>query len=357
MNTALSNLFIWVLAPHLESNDSNIDYYYDFTQSIAEYTATFKELNIEWKWQPVTINSYRNIIDKIAATATIKQKLVLNLCDGDEINGTPGVSVIHYLEQKQLLYTGSDAFFYNITTSKVPMKIAFDENNVATAKWKAIISKEDHLENIFTELGSPIILKPAISGGSMGVSIKNVVKTKDELQEQVNKMFSGYRGWELTSGGIIAEAFIDGPEFTVMIVGNYHQPSTAIIYTPVERVFHASLPATEQFLSFDRLWEIYEDETPMPNNENFYEYQIPNQNLHQSIKQLAWDAYVACKGKSYTRVDLRMDKLTSKLYVLEVNAQCGLSEDEDYTSIGAIIKASNTTFTKVIEQIITNAIQ
>ncbi len=357
MNTVLSNLFIWVLAPHLETSDSNIDYYYDFTQSIEEYTTTFKELNIEWKWQPVTIDNFTSIIDTIAATEITKQKLILNLCDGDEINGTPGVSVIHYLEEKQLLYTGSDAYFYNITTSKFPMKMAFDKSFVPTANWKAINGKEDNLENLFNELGTPIILKPAISGGSMGVSIKNVVHTKDELREQVNKMFNGYRGWELTTGGIIAEAFIDGPEFTVMIVGNYNQPQTAIIYTPVERVFHASLPATEQFLSFDRLWEIYEDETPMPNNENFYEYAIPNDSLHQAIKQVAWDAYVACRGKSYTRVDIRMDKQTGKLYVLEVNAQCGLSEDENYTSIGAIIKASNTTFTNVIEQIITNTIQ
>jgi D-alanine-D-alanine ligase len=357
MNTTFSNFFIWVLAPHLESSDSNIGYYYDFTQSISEYTATFKELNIEWKWQPVTISNFTNFIDAIVATETPKQKLILNLCDGDEINGTPGVSVIHYLDEKQLLYTGSDAYFYNITTSKFPMKMAFDKSQVSTAKWRAINTKEDNFENLFNELGTPIILKPAISGGSMGVSIKNVVHTKNELQEQVKKMFNGYRGWQLTGEGIIAEAFIDGPEFTVMIVGNYNQPESAVIYSPVERVFHASLPATEQFLSFDRLWEIYEDETPMPNNENFYEYAVPDERLQLQIKQLAWNAYVACRGKSYTRVDIRMDKLTGKLYVLEVNAQCGLSEDENYTYIGAIIKASNTTFTKVIEQIITNAIQ
>lgn len=356
MSTITSNLFIWVLAPHIETNDSNIDYYYDFSQSIAEYTATFNELNIEWKWQPVTIQNYKHIIDEIAAAETAKQKLIFNLCDGDEINGTPGVSVIHYLEEKQLLYTGSDAYFYNITTSKFPMKMAFDKSLVATAKWKAINSLNDDVSNLFNELDSPIILKPAISGGSMGVGIKNVVNTLPELQQQIHKMFNGYRGWQLTTGGIIAEAFVDGPEFTVMIVGNYNEPEKAIVYTPVERVFHAYLPATEQFLSFDRLWEIYEDETPMPNNENFYEYAVPSEKLHAPIKQLAWDAYVACRGKSYTRVDIRMDKHTSKLYVLEVNAQCGLSEDENYTSIGAIIKASNTSFTKVIEQIITNTI-
>jgi D-alanine-D-alanine ligase len=40
---------VWVLAPHLESEDPNIQYYYDFTQSIKEYTRVFEELGVEWK--------------------------------------------------------------------------------------------------------------------------------------------------------------------------------------------------------------------------------------------------------------------------------------------------------------------
>jgi D-alanine-D-alanine ligase len=38
-----------------------------------------------------------------------------------------------------------------------------------------------------------------------------------------------------------------------------------------------------------------------------------------------------------------------------VNAQCGLSEDEDYTSIGAILKANNTSFTELIAEILQDA--
>jgi D-alanine-D-alanine ligase len=53
----------------------------------------------------------------------------LNLCDGDEVNGTPGISVVKLLEEKGLVYTGSDEFFYHITTSKIPMKQAFDKSN------------------------------------------------------------------------------------------------------------------------------------------------------------------------------------------------------------------------------------
>ena len=50
-----------------------------------------------------------------------------------------------------------------------------------------------------------------------------------------------------------------------------------------------------------------------------------------------------------------MDEKTQRLFILEVNAQCGLSEDEDYTSIGAILKANNTSFTELITEILQDA--
>ena len=348
---------VWVLAPLLETSDANIDYYYDFSQSIAEYEKTFAELSIEWKWQPVTIKNYPQIIELIAKEKDFGNKtpVVFNLCDGDEINGTPGISVVKLLEEKGLIYTGSDEYFYRITTSKIPMKKAFDKANVPSAAWIAINDKSIDAENVFKKLGTPVITKPSISGGSMGVGIKNVVSNKQELSEQVNKMFAGYRGWNLAADGLIAESFIAGPEFTVLISGSYNNPKDAKIYTPVERVFHHSLPEQEKFLSFDRLWEIYEEETPMPDDANFYEYALPDSSLIDEIKKISWDAYVACKGCGYTRADVRMDKRTGKLYVLEVNAQCGLSEDEDYTSIGAILRFSGNTFTQLVADIITDA--
>lgn len=348
---------VWVLAPLLETNDANIDYYYDFSQSIAEYEKTFAELGIEWTWQPVTIKDYPAVVELIAREKDFGNKtpVVFNLCDGDEINGTPGISVVKLLEERGLVYTGADEYFYRITTSKIPMKKAFDKARVPSAAWKAIHDKEQGLKNIIEKLGTPVIVKPAVSGGSMGVGIKNVVYNQTELQEQVDKMFEGYRGWDLAADGLIAESFIAGPEFTVLISGSYNNPKDAKIYMPVERVFHASLPEQEKFLSFDRLWEIYEDEAPMPNEGNFYEYALPDALLIDEIKKISWDAFVACKGCGYTRADVRMDKETGNMYVLEVNAQCGLSEDEDYTSIGAILRFSGSTFTELVAEIINDA--
>ncbi|HET9055606.1 MAG TPA: hypothetical protein VFN30_02045 [Chitinophagaceae bacterium] len=352
-----NQLKVWVLAPSIETNDSNIDYYYDFSQSITEYTKAFEELDIEWKWQPVTIKNYRSIINVIAKEKlkSAKIPLVFNLCDGDEVNGAPGISIIKLLEEKDILYTGSDEYFYEITTSKILMKQAFDKASVPTPAWQAITEERQNLKPVIEKLGSPTIVKPAISGGSMGVGIKNVVKNEGELSEQVTRMFKGYRGWDLCNGGIVAEKFINGPEFTTLIVGSSNNPEQSIIYPPVERVFHPSLPETEQFLSFDRLWEIYEEESEMPDNGNFYEYKKPNRFVQKKIMKISWDAYCSVGGTGYTRIDLRMDKETGKIYVLEVNAQCGLSEDENYTSIGAILRFAGKSFSQLITEIINDA--
>jgi len=353
------NAKIWVLAPIVEVGDEQIDYYYDFSQSIAEYTSVFNFLNLPWKWQEVNMNSFKNVIDFIDEE---KNKgdffpIVLNLCDGDEINGAPGISVIKYLEEKGIVYTGADEYFYDITTSKIPMKKAFDEAGVPNAPWAYFLNHEDYnAENILSATGTPLIVKPAISGGSMGVGIKNVVETKEELDSLTDNLLNGYRGWNLNSGGIIAERFINGPEYTVFISGSYDAPENAIIYAPVERLFHHSLPDKEKFLSFERLWEIYETESAMPEEDNFYEYGKPEEAIVGALKKLSWNAFVATKGKGYTRVDIRQDAATGTLYVLELNAQCGISEDENFTSIGAILKATGKPFSVLVEEILIDAV-
>ena len=353
----VGHLKVWVLAPALDNPDPNLAYYYDFSQSIEEYTRVFEQLDLPWKWQSVTIENYKMIVQEIAHEREkgIYFPVVLNLCDGDEINGAPGVSVIEALDAKQLVYTGANDYFYNITTSKIPMKEAFDLAGVSTPKWEAIRNNKINAKEIIEKLGSPLIVKPAVSGGSLGVGVKNVVETEYELETQLSKMFKGYRGWNLSSDGIVAESFIEGPEYTVMIVGSYTHPEYAKIYPSVERVFHSSLPEKEKFLSFDRLWEIYEEETPMPEDENFYQYQLGDESIQRAVQKVSWDAYVACNGTGYTRVDVRIDNKTREAYVLEVNAQCGISEDENFTSIGAILRYANQSFTELVIHIINDA--
>jgi D-alanine-D-alanine ligase len=188
----------------------------------------------------------------------------------------------------------------------------------------------------------------------MGLAITNVVHTDEQLKHRVAELNDGYHGWQLTTDGLIAEHFIAGREFTSFVVGSSEE--RLIVYEPIERVFHHSLPETEQFLSFDRLWETYDDESPMPDNGYVYEYKPVPADIVPAIKEMTKAAYLAVGGVGYGRLDFRMDK-EGRLFVLEVNAQCGLSEDEDYTSIGAILKVSQKTFTQLVTEVLHDALQ
>jgi D-alanine--D-alanine ligase len=354
----LKQIKVWVLAPILETEDPNLAYYSDYEQSFEDYKKAFEELNAEWQWQPVRIHDFKQIIDKIADEPTAgKTKVVFNLCDGDDTNGMPGISVLHYLKQKQLIYTGADAAFYDITTSKITMKQAFDKAAVPTPAWEVIAEDNFNVAGIFDRLGKPLILKPAISAGSMGVTVKSVVDTEGGLLEQIALLNQGYRGWTLTHGGLFVEGFVNGFEFTTFIIGDADDDENAHIYPSIERVFNKKLPENEQFLSFDRLWEIYEDEAPIGAHECLWEYAQTPQVYEADIRRISWAAYKSVGGKGYGRVDLRMDRDTKQLSVLEVNAQCGLSEDENYTSIGAILRFEGLPFSHIVKEIIENALR
>ena len=284
---------------------------------------------------------------------------MFNLCDGDEVNGAPGLSVIQYLEEKKLIYTGSREKYYHVTTSKITMKEAFDDARVPTSLWKAITEPGQDVAGVCATIGTPVIIKPAVSGGSMGLGLKNVVNNDQELKAVIDELYQGYHGWDFTFGGLVAEKFIAGPEFTTFITGSYDQPDDIRVYQPVERVFNDKLPDHEKFLSFDRLWDTYENEKPVGEKdyEDLWQYFKPDASLEHEIKQLSIDAYCAVNGTGYGRIDIRQDKSTGRMYVLEVNAQCGLSEDENYTSIGAMVRLGRDKFSDMLGAIIENALQ
>lgn len=346
--------YVIVLAPQVQPANDTIDYYYDFSQSIGEFTKAFASLHLEWEWLPVTTANFRAKLDERIQEQNGKPLLVFNLCDGDEINGAPGISVIAYLNANNIMYTGADRTFYAITTSKITMKEAFDKASIPHAPWFAIAQPGFSLNGEFHHLPKPVIVKPAVSAGSMGVGIRNVVHTEEELKALVKELYKGHHGWQLSAGGFVVESFVKGREFTSFVTGSSNH---VFVYPPVERVFHESLPELERFLSFDRLWEFYEEEGPVGEFEDFYNYSPVEEELGNEIVVLSKQAYKAVGGVGYARIDLRREETSGKLYVLEVNAQCGLSEDENYTSIGAILRYAGEPYANLLLRIMNDAVQ
>mgnify|MGYP006170071109 CR=1 FL=1 len=46
---------VCVLVPHLVTDDPNLAWYCDFTQSRAEFRRAFAVLGIPWRWQKITL--------------------------------------------------------------------------------------------------------------------------------------------------------------------------------------------------------------------------------------------------------------------------------------------------------------
>ena len=56
---------VWIFAPYLVTDDPIISSYYDYTQSIGEFTRVFDELNCEWEWVNITLSNYRDEIERV----------------------------------------------------------------------------------------------------------------------------------------------------------------------------------------------------------------------------------------------------------------------------------------------------
>ena len=349
--------FVLVLVPAAEGINPEIDYYYDFDHGRDEYARAFEALGLPWRWQKVTQRDHADVLAAFAREMGARANVVINLCDGDETNDVPGVSVIRTLRGLGLTYTGAEEHFFQVTTSKIDMKRAFDAGRVATSPWAVVEDGVPDAEALFERLGRPLIVKPAVSAGSMGITIKSVVHDAAALREQVRILHEGYKGWNLVSGGVFVERYVAGPEYTALVVGSATHPERRKVYAPIERVFHHTLPGEERFLSYDRLWETYERETRVGGeNEYLWEYAPAPAAVCEAVERLSWEAHASVQGMGYSRVDLRQDAATGELAVLEVNAQCGLSEDENYTSIGAILRYAGQSFAGLIGEIVDDAL-
>ena len=99
------------------------------------------------------------------------------------------------------------------------------------------------------------------------------------------------------------------------------------------------LPEHQRLLAFDRYWAGYDLDGSVPEEaEKMVHYAPAHASVQEKLKEIARNAYLALKGSGYGRVDMRSDSYdlaSMKVYVLEVNANCGLSFD-DSSSMGEV---------------------
>ena len=197
------------------------------------------------------------------------------------------------LEWLGIPYTGSGVLASALAMDKVRTKRIWAAEKLPTAP-HAVLDRGTDLKAVAKRLGTPMFVKPASEGSSVGMT---KVKKAGDLEE-------AYALAVNYDPVVIAEKFIDGPELTAAILG--------------ERV----LPV----IRIETPREFYDYEAKYIANDT--QYLIPcgvSEKKEKELQALCLKAFKALGCRGWGRVDLMLDK-RGKPYLLEVNTSPGMTD-------------------------------
>jgi D-alanine-D-alanine ligase len=149
----------------------------------------------------------------------------------------------------------------------------------------------------------PVFVKPIIGGDSKGVDHQSVVKDLVSLKKKINDIKKKYHC------ASIVETYLDGKEYTVGIM----QDSATGHLT--------ALPAEIIIEKNSKGQRILDFKTKKENTEELVS--IPDIKLFNSLSDMARKSFIALKGRSIGRIDIRMDENYTPHFI-EANLMPGL---------------------------------
>jgi D-alanine-D-alanine ligase len=231
------------------------------------------------------------------------------------------------LDEWEIPYTGSGPRASELGMDKVLSKRAFVCHSVPTPDYVVLQPSSDTDRVLFlaTQIGFPLVCKPARGGSSLGVSI---VKSPSELSAAVRQAEAN-TGQEAQ---LLLERHIHGREFTVGVVDGRPLPLVEI-------------RSAEPFFNYEAKY--YDEDT---------EYLIPVPLLHSVYRhalELGAGAYRALGCRHMARTDM-MYGYDGRLYVLEVNTIPGFTPR---SLLPMAAEHAGIPFSQLCERIVGKALQ
>jgi D-alanine-D-alanine ligase len=186
----------------------------------------------------------------------------------------------------------------------------------------ALIEELSDIETQCKHLSFPLFVKPSKAGDSLGIDEKSLVNNYDELLKKAASIIEEY-------GPLLVEEYIDGREFTVMLVRNPEDHLSTTVFTPVEYVF----PEGRKFKTYAlKTSELHTDANKA----------VKDIELADKLKKAAENIFNGFGGVGYARLDFRMNE-AGELFFLEINFTCSVFYSDGYEgSADYILKMDGT---------------
>ncbi len=224
------------------------------------------------------------------------------------------------LESLGIAYTGSNVLGSALSMDKVRSKQIFNACGLPTAPF-AVVTKADFAQldvnKLLNELGGKVMVKPAHEGSSIGMAMAD---SSEKLHNALVEAF----GFD---GDVLLEAWIDGPEYTVAILGDEALPA-----------IHMETPR-----------EFYDYEAKYQSTST--QYHCPcglAQAQEAQIKALSLQAFKATGASGWGRVDI-MQNSQGEWQLLEVNTVPGMTQT---SLVPKAAKVHGLTFSELVERIV-----
>ena len=201
------------------------------------------------------------------------------------------------LELLGIPYTGSGVMASSIAIDKVMTKRIWRAEGLATPAWQQVNSAAA-TEQAFAQLGSPMIVKPAREGSTIGLT-------------KVTTLAQCASAYELAAGHdpeVLCEQFIQGDEVTIAVLGT----GAAARALPVIRI-------VAQGGNYDYPTKYFTDTT---------QYLVPcglPEGEEARIQAMVLDAYRVLGCRGWARADVMIDAATRAPYLLEINTSPGMT--------------------------------
>ncbi len=264
--------------------------------------------------------------------------LVFNLTESYAGDDTKEMNVAAYMDLIGLPYTGAGPHAHFLAQDKATAKKMFHFHGIRTPYFAtAYRGNIDHAHDV----KFPLIVKPQLEDGSIGIDAAAVVNGVKELMERVQ-----YVQNEFDSPALIEE-YIEGREIYAAILGSYER--TEVL--PLVELDLSQLPEgvpriASRDVKFERDSEAYKL-TKSRMVEDLDEATT------QKLSETAVAAYRAVKLRDYGRIDMRLTA-EGEVYVIEANPNPWLSSKHEFAMAG---RKSGRTYTELIKSIIELALE
>lgn len=247
------------------------------------------------------------------------------------------------LELLGIPYSGSDPLTLGICLDKSRAKEILSYYDIPTPPF-SVVHALNELATFPVPL--PAIVKPLHEGSSKGVLNASVVRTTDELREQVERVIEEYEEPALV------EKFLAGREFTVALLGNGRD----VRVLPIIEIQFDHLPkGANPIYSFEAKWEWDTLEHPLGNM-----YTCPariDAKLQTNIEHVCLRAFEVLRCREWCRIDVRLDD-DGVPNIIELNPLPGiLPNPDDHSAFPMAARNAGLDYESMLNEVLNQALK